>query len=80
MKKNELYQYTITDSQSTETRTDRSKPKAIARCKADVKAGEPGTVGVVHFQDAKEQLNAIVKFVQDPDGSIREEKFPLVAP
>lgn len=78
MKKNELYQYTISDSQSTQTRTDRSKAKAISRCKADVKKGEIGTVGMVHFQDSSELLDAVVKFSKQPDGSILEEKFPMV--
>jgi hypothetical protein len=80
MKKKETYQYTITGSSSTETRTERQKAKAFARCRADVKAGEPGTVGVVHFQNAAELLDAQVKFVKQEDGSVTEEKFPLVAP
>jgi hypothetical protein len=79
MKKKETYQYTITGSSATETRTERLKAKAIARCKADVKAGEIGTVGVVHFQNADELLDAQVKFVKQEDGSVSEEKFPLEA-
>lgn len=75
-----LYQFTITNSSTTETRTDRQKARAISRCKADVKAGEEGTVGVVHFQNPDELLEAIVKFSKQPDGSILEEKFPLTAP
>lgn len=80
MKKATCYQYTITDSQSTATRVEKRKASAISKCRAAVKAGEVDTVGVVHFQDEKELLDAIVKFVKDADGSVREEKFPLTAP
>jgi hypothetical protein len=79
MKKGEVYQYTITNSSTTETRTDRQKARAISRCKADVRDGEIGTVGIVHFQTADELLEAVVKFVKQEDGSVKEEKFPLEA-
>lgn len=75
-----LYQYTVTTSTETATRTAARKASAIASCKKAVKAAEVGTVGIVHYQDEKELLDAIVKFVKDEDGSIREEKFPLTAP
>lgn len=80
LKKGEMYNFVVTHAGATETRTDRQKVRAIARLKkALMDADGPGE-GVLHFQNANEELNAVTRYVKDEKGHITEQDYPIEAP
>lgn len=80
MKKGELYQFTVTHAAATETRTDRQKTRAIARVKKALQEAEGPAEAVLNFQNAEEQLDALMRWTKDENGKITEQKYPVKAP
>lgn len=80
LKKGEMYNFVVTHAGATETRTDRQKVRAVARLKKAMMDADGPAEGVLNFQSAEEELNALTRYVKDEKGHITEQDFPIEAP